>query len=139
MREGEGQRRPAVDVLAEEAIGQHADLDGGARGVLDDRRPVFLREREDAEDFADAMRAVMRLDVPTDDPDLRAGRGRATQERERRERRACRAVVVVDAVMPPRRPHVLAQQAPGLRVEQPDMEIIPLHLERRPIQPGGAP
>ena len=53
-----GTRRPSLEVLADEAIREDADVERGLRGVIDDRDAVFLRQREDAEDLADAMRAV---------------------------------------------------------------------------------
>ena len=54
---------------------------------------------------------------------------RAGQERDRARRRPRRAVVVVEAMPAARRPQMLAQQLPGLRREQADVQIVPLHLD----------
>ena len=82
------------------------------------------------------MRAVVGLDVAAHDADLRAGRLGAPQERERRQRRARRPVVVEDAVMPAGRTQVLAQQTAGLRIQEADVEVVPLHLEVSPDPAG---
>ena len=97
---------------------------------------MLLREREDAEDLPDPVRAVVRLDVPADDANLRPRRGRATEERDGRQRRSGGAVVVVDVVMPARGPHVLAQQTPGLRIEEADVAVVPLHLQATAERPA---
>jgi hypothetical protein len=55
LRERERQGRATLDVLPDEAIGEHADVDRGVGGILDDRGPMFLRQREEAEDLADTM------------------------------------------------------------------------------------
>lgn len=44
------------------------------RGILDDRRPLFLGEGERAEDLADAMRAMVGPDGARDEADLRTRR-----------------------------------------------------------------
>jgi hypothetical protein len=48
-------------------------------------------------------------------------------------------IAVGDAMPAARRAEMLAQQLPGLRIEEADVQIIPLTSTRRPIQPGGAP
>ena len=58
-----------------------------------------------------------------------AGGRRAREQRERARRRARRAVVVVDAMPAARRAQMLAQELAGLRREQADVEIVPLHLD----------
>ena len=61
--------------------------------------PCFLASARMPRISPDAVRAVLGLDMAADDADLRAGRVRAPQEREGRQRRARRPVVVVDAVI----------------------------------------
>ena len=64
-----------------------------------------------------------------DRADVRAGGLRAGQQRDRAGRRPRRPVVVVQAMPAAWRPQMLAQQLPGLRREQADVQIIPLHLD----------
>ena len=49
---------------------------------------MFLGEREDAEDLADAVRAAVRVEMATEDADGRSGCGRPAEQRERGRRRA---------------------------------------------------
>ena len=70
------------------------------------------------------MRAVVRLDVPTDDANLRAGRRRRVQKGQRRGRCARRLVDVLDPTMPARRPDMLPQQLAGLPIQQADVPVM---------------
>ena len=54
---------------------------------------------------------------------------RPGQERERARRRARRPIRLGDAVMAARRADMLAQQLAGLGIEEPHVEIGPLHLD----------
>ena len=105
----------------------------GARAPLWRRRrrgrPVFLREREDAEDAAHAARRRRARGCGADGVEMRAGVARPGEERERGRRRARRAIGVGDAVKPARRADMLAQQLAGLRIEQADVEVGPLHVD----------
>ena len=69
------------------------------------------------------------MDVIADGADVRAGGLRARQQRDRARRRPRRSVVVVEAMPAARRAQMLAQQLPGLRREQADVQIVPLHLD----------
>ena len=102
---------------------------GGLGGVLDDGGAVFPGEREHAEDAADAGHAVVLVDVGADRADVGAGGLRARQKRQRRARRPRGAVVVVDLVLAAPGAQMLAQQLTRLRRQEPDVEIIPLHLD----------
>lgn len=62
-----------LEIAAEEAVGGHAELQGGVRGVIHDGGAVLLRERQDALDAADTGRAVVPVDVRAEGADLRAG------------------------------------------------------------------
>ena len=64
----ERDRRPAVEVAFEKAIGRDAEFEGRGGGVLDDGGAVRLDEREDAEDAADSGSTVVLMDVVTDGP-----------------------------------------------------------------------
>ena len=99
LPQGQGHRRAPVDVLPQKAIGGHADLERRFGGVLDDRRPMFPREREDAQDATDARHAVVLLDVRAHRADVRTGGPRPRQEREGRRRRARRSVLVGSRVV----------------------------------------
>jgi len=78
---------------------------------------VFLRQREDTEDAADAAHALMLVNVITDHADGGAGMVRGAQRGQRFRRRAGRSVGVVNAMPPARRAHVLAN-APQSTSEQ---------------------
>jgi len=132
----ERERWTALDVLADEAIGEHADVHGRLGGVIHDGDAVLLRERQDAENLPDAVRAGVRLDVPTDGADVRAGRGGAREQRHRRGRRARRAIGLGNTMLAPRGPQVLSEELPGLRVHESDMQIVPLHGEALANPPG---
>ncbi len=73
--------------------------------------------------------AVVLMDVVADGADVRAGGLRAREQRDRARRRPRRPVVVVEAMPAARRAQMLAQELPGLRREQADVQIIPLHLD----------
>ena len=51
-----GRRRRST--LPENATGQHADLHGGVGRIFEARRAALRRQRQDAEDFADAVRGI---------------------------------------------------------------------------------
>ena len=69
------------------------------------------------------------MDVVTDGADRRArGLGRR-QQRERLRGRAGRAIVLVDAMPPARRAQMLAEELLGRRMEQADVQVIPLDLD----------
>ena len=99
---------------------------------------MLLREGEDAEDRADAVLAVVRMDVPADGADVRPGAA---------ARAAAPASTAACARAGRRRGCGDARArcagaraaAAGLRIEQADVELVPLHRHARPIQPGGAP
>ena len=73
--------------------------------------------------------AFVLMDVVADGADVRAGGLRAGEERDRARRRPRRPIVVVQAMPAAWGPQMLAQQLPGLRREQADVQIIPLHLD----------
>lgn len=73
LRERERDRRPPLEVLADEAIGGSADVEGHLRGVLDDGDAMLLGEREDAEELTHALCGALRVDVTADGADRRAG------------------------------------------------------------------
>jgi hypothetical protein len=58
LSEGQRHRGSAFEVTAQEAIGGHAQVERGLRGLLEDRWAVFLRQRKDAENATDARCAV---------------------------------------------------------------------------------
>ena len=58
-----------------------------------------------------------------------AGGGRAAEQRERGRRRAGRAVAVVDPMIAARRAQMLAQELPRLRIDQPHVQVVPLHVD----------
>ena len=63
--------------------------------------------------------------APMDGPAVAARR----EQRERRRRRARGRSRVVDAMPAARRAQMLAQQLAGLRIEQADVQVVPLHLD----------
>lgn len=129
---------PALEIATEEAIGEHAKIDRRACGIRDHGRPAWLREREHAEDAPDAAGVLVVVNVIADGADRRARVLSRVQERQHLRGRAARTIGVVDAVLAPRSPHVLAQQLAGRRIERPDIQVVRLTCTRRPIQPGGA-
>ena len=88
-RKRQRDRRPALDVFADEAIREDADVERGLRGVVDDGDAVFLREREDAEDLADAVRAAVRVEMCDRATPMRRPGGRRAAEQRERGRAAC--------------------------------------------------
>ena len=72
--------------------------------------------------------------------DVRAGGVRAREQRHRASAACARAGRRRAMRCQPRaRAQMLAQELAGLRGEQADVQVVPLHLHARPIQPGGAP
>jgi hypothetical protein len=70
--------------------------------------------------------------LPTDGPDA----GGSGEERGCFGRYASRAIGVLDAMPAPRSPHMLAQELAGLRIQQADKEVVPLHVDP-PADPTG--
>src|SRR5262245_65580303 len=70
----------------------------------------------------------MRMDVIADSTDRGAGVMRRTQDGQCLRGRAGRPISVVDAMPAARGAKVLAQQLAGLRIKEPDMQLIPLHM-----------
>ena len=138
-RERERHGRPAFEVAPEEAIRRHADVERPPCAASSTTAgAVLLREREDAEDAA-ARRARRRgaWMWRADGADVRAGVARA--------RRAARASTAACApadrrramrCQPRGRTQMLAQQLPGLRIEQADVQVVPLHLDALPDPAG---
>src|SRR5262245_4598466 len=73
LAQRERHRRPAFEIAPDEAIGGHAVIERGLGSIFDDRRPMLLRQGEDAEDAADAGRALVLMDVIADGADRSAG------------------------------------------------------------------
>ena len=55
--------------------------------------------------------------------------GRPTEQGQRGGRRAGRTVTIVDPVIAPRRAQMLTQQLPRLRVDEPHVQVVPLHVD----------
>src|SRR5262249_10516145 len=119
----------ALDVFADEAIRGDADVERDLRGVIDDRDAVLLCQGEDAEDLADPMRAAVRVEMATEDTDRRAGRRRPAEQRERGRRSARRLITDVEAMPAARGAQMLAQELAGRRIDQADVQRVPLHVE----------
>ena len=123
------QRRhgPAVEVALQEGLGGHAEFERGGGGVFDDSGTTVLPgEREDAEDASDAGGAVVAADVVTDGGTGPLGGG---EQGEGLRRGAGGPVRVRDAMPAPWRTQVLAEELAGARVEQPDVGVVPLHVD----------
>lgn len=75
------------------------------------------------------MRAPVRVEMATQETDGRAGRRRATEQRECGRWRAGRLITDIDPMPAARRAQVLTQELPGRRIHQADMQRIPLHVE----------
>ena len=85
LAERQRHRQTAFEIAPQKAIGRDAEIERGFGGVVDDGRAMFLREREDAEDAADAGGAVVLMDVVADDADGRPGALRRAQGPRRQE------------------------------------------------------
>ena len=102
------------------------------RGVVDDGRAVLLGQREDAEDAADAGGAVAAGGSASQTAPMCApgaawpGPGAPAWSAACARARSASC----DAMPAPRRAQMLAQQLARLRVEQADVEVVPLHLRR---------
>ena len=90
---------------------------------------MLLGKREHAEHTADTRGAFVLMDVLADRADMCTGSLRAGQQRNRARRSAGRSVVVVQAMPAARGAQMLAQELPGLRRKQADVQIIPLHVD----------
>lgn len=62
-------RQPAFEIVPDQAIRQHAEIDGRLGGGVDGGGPVFAGEGKYAEDAADSGRAVVLVDVITNGAD----------------------------------------------------------------------
>src|SRR5688500_9805042 len=74
----------------------------------------------------------MAVDVIGDRAERGANAVRRGQERQRFRWGACGTISVFDAMPAARCAYMLAQQLSGLRIEQPDVQTIPLHLDAAP-------
>src|SRR5262245_34764194 len=122
-------RRPAFQIPPDKAVGQYADLQGRLRGILDDGGAVFSGQREDAEDAPDPAGPFVSVNVIAHGTDRRPRVVGRAEDGQRFRGCAPRAIDVLDAMPAARRPDMLAQELPGLRIEQPDVEITPLHID----------
>ena len=122
-----GRGRVALEIAADEAVVGDAELQGRGTGVLDDGGAVLLGEGEDAEDPADAELAVAAVDRRAERADMRAGPGRARQQRQRGRRRARRLIGGVDRVAAAARWRRCSRSSgPVRRIEEPDVVLVPL-------------
>ena len=129
MAQRQGCRGTTLEIAADKAIGRHAEIESGFGRVLDGRGAVFLCEGKQAEDAADAGFAIVTMDVIGEGAERATDALRGGEERDRLRRRARRSVRVLDAMPAARRAHVLTEQRAGLGIEQPDVEIIPVHID----------
>ena len=91
---------------------------------------MLLDEGEDAEDAADADGALMAVDVVADGGDGRTGALGGGEQGESLRWDAGGPVVVGDAMPPPLGAQVLTQQLAGARVEEADVDVVPLQSTR---------
>ena len=75
---------------------------------------------------------MCRQTAPIDAP----GGRRATEQGQRGGRRAGRAVAIVDAMIAARRAQMLTEQLVRLRVDEPHVQVVPLHVDA-PADPAG--
>ena len=73
LAQREGRDGPAVEVAPQEAVGGHAEFEGGGGSLFGDGGTVLPGEGEDAEDAADPGGPVVTVDVVADGGDRRAG------------------------------------------------------------------
>ena len=66
LAERQRRRQTPFEVAPQEAIGRHTEIERGLRGILKDRRPVLLRQREYAEDATDARFPFVTVNVIAD-------------------------------------------------------------------------
>lgn len=79
LAQGELQRRLALEVDAHEAIRRDASLERHGAGVVDRRRPMLPRGRQDAENPPDSVLAITLVNPLADGPDVLASSSRASQ------------------------------------------------------------
>jgi hypothetical protein len=116
---------------ADEAVGGHAELERGLGGVLDDAgRAVFLAARA-RRGCAARRLALDAVDVLTHRADVHAGALRASEQLPASSP-ACASGRSSGRWMRCRRAaaHVLAQELLRSRIEQPHVEVVPLHRAR---------
>jgi hypothetical protein len=97
--------------------------------VVDSGGAVPLGQGEDAEDAADTGFAIGFVDAPTQGADVLAGPLGTREELLGRLGRARGLVLVADAVATGLLAQVLAQELPGLEVEDADDAAVPLHVD----------
>ena len=125
-----GRRRGLpLEVAAHEAVRGHAQVERGACGGGDDRRPALLRQREHTEDAADRHGAIVLVDVRAECADRRPRGVRGGEERDGLGRRARRPIRLGDAMPPARRAAMLAHELARRGIEEPHRDVRPLHLE----------
>ena len=137
LAQGQGHGRAAFDVLAHEAIGRHADLERGFGGVLDDgRRRVSSRAR--GRRGCGGRRRRRRAGGCACTRRRCAGRPSSRAPAAPASWPACARAGRRRAIryQPRRRAQVLAQELAGLRREQADVQIVPLHLDALPDPAG---
>src|SRR5207302_423036 len=105
-------------------------------GIIDGRSPVLSREREHAEDSAYAVLLLPGVDLLGETSNVLA-RALGTQEQSlRAARHPRRPIFVLGAVVARPMPQVFAQQDSALRIEDPHLEVIPLHPDQSADVPG---
>src|SRR5262249_30240767 len=115
QREGNG--GSALQISAQEAIARRAQLEGGLGRVFDDRRAVLPGQGEYSQDAAHPHLAVASVDLFAQSADVAAGAVGAVEQSLGALRRAARQVALLDAMLAAASAQVLAQEQPGVGVE----------------------
>ncbi len=143
LPQGQRHGRLPLQVAAEETVRRDAELEGHLRRLVNAGRPVGPGEREDAEDTADPRGTVLLVDLRAHGADRRPRALRPRQQADGGGRGAGRVIRVGDLVPPARRTPVFAEELARRRLEQPHLEVVPLHREplpdparRRPVIGG---
>ncbi len=119
--------RMPLEVAAHEAVRGDREIERGGAGIVDGGSSVLAGEREHAEDAPHAVLLLPVVDLLGETSDVLSCPLGAKEQILRAAGRARRPILLLRAVVSRPVPQVLAQQHPALRIEDPHLEVVPLH------------
>ena len=119
----------ALQIAANELVIAHAQLQRRSAGLIASSIAVLFGKREHALDAADSEFALASMDGIGDRADTVSGLVRTRQQLQQLRRRTTRAILIADAVPATFAAQMLAQQLAGVRIQQPHIHRVPLHVD----------
>ena len=118
--------RIALQITAHEAIVVNLHFQSGGAGIVDAGDAVLFGEGQNAQNAAHGGFRLPFVQGFGELADMRPGIGRHFQQLHCAERGALRTVFVFDAAATARLTQMLAQKLPGARIEQANVQSVPL-------------